>query len=610
MKNNKDKSATNKGINILKIIWQKPLLTILWLLCVVIDVTLTIVIIMLDAKALEALTLGDYQSLLKYGIYLIVFALIMATKKILQILLDTKIRLHTFGIVESKIGERMVKITNEVYESLSAGSISSRVDHSPRQLYNAIIMLVQIVSQLIYDSFVVIYMMCLNYIIGLILLGIIIVVLVFRLCINSKSEKLMRVANDDFDKMYGRALETVRGHKDIKCLNLDNEITKDMNKHISKYAKSQRKSENWWIVVDGLFDIVLAVMLAGLMYYGIILYEQYYITYFALIYMLNNYKQVDAVAYDLLQLFTGKNRASVHGRRINQLFNDELMPIETFGTQHLQNYSGQLEFKNVSFVYNDLDLKNRLKADMDKGKHKKKKSKQVEQENNDKTPPKKVLDNFSLKINAGEKVAFVGKSGCGKSTLVSLLSRSLVQSEGQILLDGVEIGELDKESIRGNITVVNQFPYIYYLSLKENLRMVKPDATDEEIANEKKKACLTEFITELPYGMDTLLGEDGVKLSGGQKQRVAIARAFLRDTQVVVFDESTSSLDNFAQKRVQESIDSIKGKTVIVVAHRLSTILNCDRIVFIKNGKVEAQGKFKELMKNCPDFAELYTVRR
>ena len=179
-----------------------------------------------------------------------------------------------------------------------------------------------------------------------------------------------------------------------------------------------------------------------------------------------------------------------------------------------------------------------------------------------------------------------------------------------MLFDGVDINQLCESAIRNNVTVINQFPYIYFMSLRDNIKIVKPDASDEEILQACEKAYLKDFINELPFGLDTILGENGVKVSGGQKQRIAIARAFLKDTKVMVFDESTSSLDNFAQKYVQTSIDEIKNKTVIIVAHRLSTIINCDKIVFIDEGKVKAVGTFDELMANCSEFAKLYTLRR
>ena len=361
------------------------------------------------------------------------------------------------------------------------------------------------------------------------------------------------------------------------------------------------------LLLLGTIFILLGVML----YVGIVLYENLFISYFALIFLFNNYNRVNKFVNRLQQFIRRCTMVDNNKKRINQVFKNDLMPIEKFGDKNLPNFQGKIEFKDITFSYDDINLNKKLKDDLKTKKELKKELKKNKSQNEqEQNPPKKVLENFSLKINAGERVAFVGKSGCGKSTLVSLLSKSLSAQSGTVLFDGVDINQLSESAIRDNVTVINQFPYIYFMSLRDNIKIVKPDASDEEILKACEKAYLKNFINELPFGLDTILGENGVKVSGGQKQRIAIARAFLKDTKVMVFDESTSSLDNFAQKYVQTSIDEIKNKTVIIVAHRLSTIINCDKIVFIDEGKVKAVGTFNELMANCSEFAKLYTLRR
>ena len=179
--------------------------------------------------------------------------------------------------------------------------------------------------------------------------------------------------------------------------------------------------------------------------------------------------------------------------------------------------------------------------------------------------------------------------------------------EGEVLIDGVNIKSLDKPSLRGAISLVNQFPYIFDMTIKENLLLVKKDATDEEIAQALDKASLTEFVASLDKGVDTKVGESGVKLSGGQKQRLAIARAMLRNSPIIIFDESTSSLDNFAQGDIKHSIDEMKGKsTIIIVAHRLSTIKDVDKIFFLEDGQIIDTGTFDELFENNIKFKNMF----
>jgi len=178
---------------------------------------------------------------------------------------------------------------------------------------------------------------------------------------------------------------------------------------------------------------------------------------------------------------------------------------------------------------------------------------------------------------------------------------------GKILIDGVDIQKLNKETIRNSISLVNQFPYIFDMTIKENLLLAKPSATDEELEKALNDAALLDFINDLPQKINTIVGESGIKLSGGQKQRLAIARALLKNSSIILFDESTSSLDNLAQNQVKQSIENIKGKsTVVIVAHRLSTIKNVDKIFFLENGKIVDSGTFNELYKRNKNFKTIF----
>lgn len=187
------------------------------------------------------------------------------------------------------------------------------------------------------------------------------------------------------------------------------------------------------------------------------------------------------------------------------------------------------------------------------------------------------------------------------------MSKMYEADEGQVLIDGIDIKSLDKETLRSTISLVNQFPYIFDMTIKENLLLAKADATDEEIVDAIKKASLEEFVSTLPKGLDTKVGESGIKLSGGQKQRLAIARALLRNSNIIIFDESTSSLDNFAQGEIKKSIDGLKGKsTIVIVAHRLSTIKDVDKIFFLDGGKIIDTGTFDELFEKNEKFKTMF----
>ena len=179
-------------------------------------------------------------------------------------------------------------------------------------------------------------------------------------------------------------------------------------------------------------------------------------------------------------------------------------------------------------------------------------------------------------------------------------------SKGEILIDGINIKELAEKSIRNNITIINQNPYIFNMSIKDNLKIVKNNLTDKEMKKACELACLNEFINTLPNKYDTIIGENGVNLSGGQKQRLAIARALIQKTKIILFDEATSALDNETQSKIQTAIDNLKGEyTILIIAHRISTIVNCDEIMVLQENGVIEKGIHNYLLENNKEYKKL-----
>lgn len=244
----------------------------------------------------------------------------------------------------------------------------------------------------------------------------------------------------------------------------------------------------------------------------------------------------------------------------------------------LVDVKGNVEFKKVSFKY---------------------------KENND-----FVLKNVTLNIAAGEYVALVGPSGAGKTTLCSLIPRFYEVNEGQVLLDGKDIKKLTMKSLRKNIGIVQQDVYLFSGSVSDNIRYGKMDASVDEIIEAAKKANAHDFIMELHDGYETDIGQRGVKLSGGQKQRLSIARLFLKNPSLIIFDEATSALDNESEKAVQESLEMlIDSRTTLVIAHRLSTVRNAQRIVVLTDNGIKEQGTHEELLALNGIYANLYNMQ-
>lgn len=223
---------------------------------------------------------------------------------------------------------------------------------------------------------------------------------------------------------------------------------------------------------------------------------------------------------------------------------------------------------------------------------------------------KEVLRSLNLTVKKGNVFALVGPSGGGKTTICHLIPRFYQIEQGKIFIDGVDINQVTAHSLRKNIGIVQQDVYLFNASIYDNILYGKPDATEEEVIQAAKRANIHDYVMTLPKGYDTVIGERGVKLSGGQKQRLSIARVFLKNPPILILDEATSALDNTTEILIQQSLDELcKGRTTIVVAHRLSTVKNADEIAVVSGGQIVEQGKHEDLINNGGIYAGLYNLQ-
>lgn len=383
----------------------------------------------------------------------------------------------------------------------------------------------------------------------------------------------MKIYKKESEITTGFIGELVRGIRDIKMLNSEKSFLNKMEDNVVSLNNSaydmNTVQRNYTLISGFTYDFgdFILQFIIGLS----ILYEK--LTIPNGIILFNYSGRVIDLGRTLDSFSKEIKDFNLASERVFSIIDSDDYKKEEFGSIHLKKVNGDFEFKNVSFAY-------------DKN---------------------KVLRNLSFKINANETVAFVGKTGAGKTTIFSLLCKMYDNYEGEITIDNIDIKKLDKDSIRGNITIISQNPYIFHMSIKENLKLVKSNLTKKEMIEACKAASLHDFIMTLPKKYDTIIGEGGVNLSGGQKQRLAIARALVQKTEIILFDEATSALDNETQMHIQKAIENMKNEyTILIIAHRLSTIINADRILFLDNGKITASGTHKELLKNCPAYKNLY----
>ena len=537
------------------------------------NVIFSILIPMIDAKIIIELTANHFERLIFMAICLTVNEVLYDLFDFLSRRLSVVVYHHTLEILGMDLGKNILKLENNSLDEHGSGVFIQRMTGDTDKLADVFNHLVTMFSSLVKYIGILIAIFIVNKIVFLFTLIILIIrYLIERARANrrKKDDKLSRKAKDSVSSFVG---ELVRGARDIKMLNSENDFMKEMNYRIKdfneKRIRMQNVSWNYRVFSFWFTDIsflLLIILLAFLIKDKVISISIAMVLY-------NYVGNVGGSTYLLGDLLEYIKDFNLSCERVREVIDGEKFKKEQFGEKHLDKVEGHFTFEHVFFKYKE----------------------------------KEVLKDLTFEVKPNETVAFVGKSGAGKTTIFNLLCKMYDVNQGKITIDGININKLDKDSIRGNITIISQNPYIFNMSIRDNLKLVKNNLSDEEMYNACKIACLDDFIQELPNGYDTIIGEGGVNLSGGQKQRLAIARALVQKTEIILFDEATSALDNETQEKIQRAIENMKNEyTILIIAHRLSTIIHADRILYLEDGKIIAQGTHHELLKNCPSYQRLY----
>ena len=377
--------------------------------------------------------------------------------------------------------------------------------------------------------------------------------------------------------VVGELVDSLSNHSNVRIFSRKAFENSRMAPFFEKQQKAYTATYFYSLIMHSIQGGLIAIMMASSCYFLVHLYSKNLVTIgdFALILGLS--METGHMMWFTMSEVDEFNKAV---GRCKQSLTALMLPLEILDKPNASNLNcthGQITFDNVRFHY--------------KG-----------------TEP--LFQNKSIEIKAGQKVGLVGYSGGGKSTFVNLILRLYDVTDGAILIDGQDIRNVTQDSLRENIAMIPQDPSLFHRSLMENIRYGRIDASDEEVIEAAKKAHAHEFISTLPQGYDSLVGERGVKLSGGQRQRIAIARAILKNAPILILDEATSQLDSVTENLIQESLwELMQNKTTIVIAHRLSTLLHMDRILVFDKGKIVEDGTHSALLARGGLYKHLWDAQ-
>lgn len=543
---------------------------------------------------------GSFTEGLKFLIYVGIVVLTERAAWWVSYSLYYKASTTIWSEIAADLTSRSFELTSSTFTENNSAQFVKHIMDDPNNVLNNLSELVESVAHTISAAAVVGYIIFLSPLIGLLYIALLAVTFSVEIVRKKQYKKNSLKSKELTDSTQSLVTEIINSETDIKALSLQKKLNDTTNEKFLKLRKANSKQE----IIDTAFwntrCLLIEIFGIAVLAIGIFLMKKELITLATYIIVFTYKDSLYQLTWQIGNIVRCFTDIQVSSSRMFSMYDEDRFSIEVFGNKNIENVSGKISFENVTFAYSEIE---EIKEETNKKKGKKQKP---EIKRYKKEP---ILKDLSFTIEPNTSVAFVGKSGSGKSTILGLISKLIETDTGAVSIDDVNIKELSKDCLRENISLINQFPYIFDMTIKENLQLVKKDATEEEIWNVLERASFAADVKAMPRGLETKVGETGVKLSGGQRQRLAIARALLKQTKIILFDESTSSLDNFAQSHIQKSIEQMKGKhTVVIVAHRLSTIKNVDKIYFLHNGQIADSGTFDYLFKNNEQFKNMFLI--
>ena len=493
------------------------------------------------------------------------------------------IRLETRGINNlCKVAfDRLVERDYDFYANNFVGSLSKKAMAFSRsfEIFSDT-MLFNVTTNVLPILFVVVILWRYSPWIPFLLIFWITLTIVIAFPVMRRRSKLVALRHNAGSRMVGRLSDSLTNILAVKSFAKEKQESSIYGDYANDYSDKYKKAADYQNLK---FDIIISPLyiianVTGLIA-AIFLAQRLNLQAGAIIVVFSYYSLVTRIFWEIHRVYRNIESSVSEASEFTQLLINPPLVQDAPDARQLQITDANIRFSQVDFKYNDGD----------------------QDEKN------LFLNKFNLDIKSRQKVGLVGSSGGGKTTIVKLLLRFIDLQSGEITIDGQDISKISQTSLRDAIAYVPQEPLLFHRSLFENISYGNEDASEADVVKAAKLAHADEFITKLPHGYQTLVGERGIKLSGGQRQRVAIARALLKKSPILLLDEATSSLDSESEKYIQESLlELMKNKTVLVIAHRLSTIKHLDRIIVLKEGKIIQDGAHNDLIKQPGLYADLW----
>ncbi|MBT8253001.1 MAG: ABC transporter ATP-binding protein [Flavobacteriaceae bacterium] len=523
-------------------------------------------------------THGAQRSLLYMIVIIISLFLLKNFFNYLALFFITFLRNGVLKDLRNAVYEKVTQLPISYFSEQKKGDIIARISGDVNEVKNSLLAVLELIIK---EPLTILFAIVAMFMISVKLTIFVFIFIPIAGIIISRIGKSLKRKSDRVQKEQGEFLstmeETLSGLKVIKAFNAENQFGSKFKDSTNRFYRFSNTLLNRQNLASPTSEFLGILTIAALLWYGgsMVLIDKTLSGGAFIGYM--------ALAYQILTPAKAISKASYKVRAGNAAADRVLQIIDTTSTledkidaKELSDFKTSIELNNINFKYED----------------------------------ELVLKDFSLSIEKGKTVALVGQSGSGKSTIANLIMRFYDVNDGSIAIDGVDIRDLSKRSLRQLIGLVTQDSILFNDSVKNNISLGKPGSSDNEIIEALKVANAWEFVKDLPSGIDTHIGDAGNKLSGGQKQRLSIARAVLKNPPIMILDEATSALDTESERLVQEALENMmKNRTSIVIAHRLSTIQRADRIVVMQKGKIVEQGKHDELLSAAGTYRNLVEMQ-